>query len=415
MENKEINAKINHAFSSIVPDVLDSVLTTYEKERGSVIALTEKRKKNPWFYRISSIAAVFVILLSGFFGFSYYQNNYAVESTISLDVNPSIEINVNRHERVLGTTALNEDGEVVMGNMDLSGSHLEVAVNAVIGSMLRHGYLSELANSILVSVDHNDPAKGAELQKKLAREIDALLRTNNFSGAVLSQTISAEKELQKLADTYGITIGKAQLIRRIMEKNRLHRFEDLVSLSINELNLLCSSGARPGQVESVGKASDKAYIGVEEAKRIAFKHAGLAASETTAVEVEMDWEDGAMVYEVEFKYGGYEYEYEINARTGAIHKHKKERDDDYAAAGSSAKQPQPPASSGYIGEAKAKEISLKHAGLSAGSIRKYSIELDCEDGIAVYEVEFKAGGYEYEYGIDARTGAIREFEKERDD
>lgn len=60
---------------------------------------------------------------------------------------------------MLRVNALNEDGRIVLGDMNFSGSSLDVTVNALVGSMLRNGYLSELANSILVSVDNGDPAK----------------------------------------------------------------------------------------------------------------------------------------------------------------------------------------------------------------------------------------------------------------
>ena len=75
------------------------------------------------------------------------------------------------------------------GEMDFSGSDLEVAVNAIIGSMLQKGYLSELANSILISVDNPDSTRGAALQERLTAEVDKLLKTDTFSGAVLSQTV----------------------------------------------------------------------------------------------------------------------------------------------------------------------------------------------------------------------------------
>ena len=42
-------------------------------------------------------------------------------------------------------------------------------------------------------------------------------------------------------------------------------------------------------------------------------------------------------------------------------------------------------------------------------------ELDREDGRQQYEVEFKAGGYEYDYEIDALTGVILAWDKELDD
>ena len=43
------------------------------------------------------------------------------------------------------------------------------------------------------------------------------------------------------------------------------------------------------------------------------------------------------------------------------------------------------------------------------------VELDYEDGRKVYEVEFIKGGYEYEFDVDANTGAIVNFEKGIDD
>ena len=58
--------------------------------------------------------------------------------------------------------------------MDLKGVDLDVAVNAIIGSMLKNGYIDELRNSVLVSVENDDAAKGAALQERLTAEIEQL-------------------------------------------------------------------------------------------------------------------------------------------------------------------------------------------------------------------------------------------------
>ena len=68
-----------------------------------------------------------------------------------------------------------------------------------------------------------------------------------------------------------------------------------------------------------------------------------------------------------------------------------------------------------IGENRAREIALKHAGLSQSAVRKLECELDRDDGAVVYEVSFKNDGFEYQYEIDAYSGRIRDFEKEQDD
>ena len=73
-----------------------------------------------------------------------------------------------------------------------------------------------------------------------------------------------------------------------------------------------------------------------------------------------------------------------------------------------------PASGAYIGSAKAESIALAHAGLQKNQVRNFECKLDKENGIVVYEVEFSYGGYEYEYEIDAYSGAILNVFKEKD-
>ena len=85
---------------------------------------------------------------------------------------------------------------------------------------------------------------------------------------------------------------------------------------------------------------------------------------------------------------------------------QKERDDDRSSAAGTA---------ALIGSAKAKEIALSHAAVSADGLRDIAVDLDDKDGAPVYEVEFKSGGYAYDYDIDAKTGKILKNEKEQDD
>ena len=68
-----------------------------------------------------------------------------------------------------------------------------------------------------------------------------------------------------------------------------------------------------------------------------------------------------------------------------------------------------------IGYAKAKSIALNHAGLSENQAYDMDVELDDEDGRLVYEIEFKSGNMEYDYEIDAVSGAILKHEAELDD
>lgn len=69
---------------------------------------------------------------------------------------------------------------------------------------------------------------------------------------------------------------------------------------------------------STPSASASDYIGVDRAKSIALKHAGLSASKVTFTKTKLDSDDGTKTYEVEFITHHKEYEYEINAYTGKI-------------------------------------------------------------------------------------------------
>lgn len=69
------------------------------------------------------------------------------------------------------------------------------------------------------------------------------------------------------------------------------------------------------------------YIGEEAAKKAALSHAGFDESAVTDLKVELDTDDGTVHYDVDFKQGGMEYDYDINATTGEIMKSKSEVDD----------------------------------------------------------------------------------------
>ncbi|WP_294561859.1 PepSY domain-containing protein [uncultured Traorella sp.] len=411
MNNREVEKKIKKAYSHITaPDIIDSILSDCETQKGNVVMM-EKKNRTPLFKGLA-LAAMALIIVVGIFGFNYYEMNYKAVSTIAFDVNPSIELKVNSQDRILEVIPLNDDAITVIGDMDLKGSDLDVAVNALIGSMIRNGYLSDLANSILISVENNDPEKAAQLQQLLSDEISQLITTNNFDGAVLSQSISEnDQTLRNLASEYGITMGKAQLIQQILSMNPLYTFENLSKLTINELNLLIND-QNVGNVTSTGSASDKNYIGNEKAKQIALQHANVSEANVSYCNVKLDYEMGAMVYEVEFYVNGTEYDYDINALSGDVMHVKTEQKTSPA---QSDGQSNIPANSSYIGEAKAKQIALGNANVSESVLSYYWIEMDRDDGNIIYEIEFYAGNTEYEYEINALSGEIIKAERDQEE
>ena len=69
---------------------------------------------------------------------------------------------------------------------------------------------------------------------------------------------------------------------------------------------------------------------------------------------------------------------------------------------------------GLITMADAKRIALAAAGVAEADARNFKVELDSEGVLMLYEVEFNSGFHEYEYKIDARSGAIVGTKKKLD-
>ena len=465
MTNDQMERRLSAALDKTAPDDVDGVLSRCTERKGTVVPM--KKKNNRMKKWMQTVAACLAVLLLGGGGL-LVQQAHAVTSVVSLDVNPSIELRVNSREKVVSCQALNQEAQAVLedmdGGRDLKGVKADVAVNAIVGSLVRCGYLDSLSSAILISVEDKDQARAQRLQQELTGAVDGALAAGDSQAAVLSQTVQQDKELEKQAKANNISTGKAALIRQAMALNGSLTFEGLAQLSVEELRDLIEAGA-PGmpigmqaaleaaaryaglttaditdadvdpeldenpahyevefQVPGKGELEYKveAYtgqvltgqanvtpsvpaagdVGLEAAKSAALKHAGLSTAVFT--KAERDYDDGRLEYELEFHTDSAAYEVTVDAATGRVLDYEKEN-----LLGSTG--------STDIGAQAAKAAALKHAGLSESQVRELQAEWDNENGRAVYEVEFKSGGMEYDYVIDAATGAVLDHETERDD
>ena len=402
MTNEKMERQLAAALKKTAPDDMSGVLSRCETRKGTVINMpTMKTAKRKWTILVAACLAV--VLLAG--GGVLYQQANAVASVVSLDVNPSIELKVSRNEKVLVCTPLNEDAKAILADMsngaDLKGAKLDVAVNAIVGSLVRNGYLDSISSAIMISVEDKDAARAEKLQRELTSTVDGVLQTSEAKAAVLTQTLTQDAAREQQARENSISTGKAALVNRVLAINPALKFDALAKLSVEELKDLAEAGA-PAMPIGTDKAMDIAAA--------AFGKASTAKMAYSAVDPELD--ESPAHYEVEIRsQTGEEFEYKVDAYTGAILESKRE-----AADGTEEPvvQPSNPAPSGDIGHAKAKSIALNHAGVSENKAYDMEIELDDEDGTLVYEVEFKFGGMEYSYEINAATGAILKHEAELD-
>ena len=408
MTNEKMKQRLASALEKTAPDDMSGVLSRCEARKGTVISMTTKKTVNrKWTTLVAACLAVMLLCGGGVF----YQQAHAVASVVSLDVNPSIELKVSRNEKVLACVPLNEDAKAILADMsngaDLKGAKLDVAVNAIVGSLVRNGYLDSISSAIMISVEDKDTARAEKLQRELTSAVDGVLQTSEAKAAVLTQTLTQDAVREQQARENNISTGKAALVNRVLTINPSLKFDALAKLSVEELKDLAEAGA-PAMP-----------IGMDAARTAAEEYAGTTAVDSVTAEVDPELDESPAHYEVELQTAWGEFEYLVDAYTGKVLSGQKDLLAAVSASNETTKPSgQKPAPSGTvqdIGYAKAKSIALNHAGLSENQAYDMDIELDDEDGKLVYEVEFKSGNMEYDYEIDAASGAILKHEAELED
>ena len=154
-------------------------------------------------------------------------------------------------------------------------------------------------------------------------------------------------------------------------------------------------------------------IAPEEAVNIALKDANLKESQVHDLDVELDRDAGTLHYDVDFEKEDKDYDYEIDAVSGAILK-KETPAKAASTTPANTDTPKKTTEKKQLTKNEARDVALKHAGLTTSQVRDLEVELDKDDGTIHYDVDFESDGYDYDYEIDAATGKILKSTKERD-
>ena len=166
------------------------------------------------------------------------------------------------------------------------------------------------------------------------------------------------------------------------------------------------SAADSATTQSSAAATAQTVTGTvdeEMAQKIALEHAGVKATDATITKSKLDYEGRRQVYEIEWYAGGKKYDYEIAVDTGEILSSAyDEKTSGWSVSNSS---------NVTVSEADAKQTAL---GRVSGATQKdiYEWEFDYDDGRPEYEGKIIYGGTEYDFTIDASSGAVIEWEAE---
>ena len=180
------------------------------------------------------------------------------------------------------------------------------------------------------------------------------------------------------------------------------------------LLLLAAGAFSVMQAGASSYASDTSDISMQQATEVALQDAGFSSSEVESLSGNLDSDDEVRHYDVSFVSQGMEYDYEIKASDGTI----LEKDREAVETHSSSQNVSLPAESStmtdsdFISIDEAKSIALQVSGVDASNAVFTEAELNVDDGVHIYEIEFISGDMEYSFEINAMTGSVAEWEKE---
>ena len=238
-----------------------------------------------------------------------------------------------------------------------------------------------------------DEAQTAALN---AAEIDAA--DANISAATLSEVAGVTcYKVEFTAGDYAYTYSINAETGEVLEMSSR---EQSAAAAIPDAGTQAEPPAPAQPASDAGVDASAGAVDEAKAKEIALTHAGIKAADATFTKAKLDYDDGRQVYEIEWYANGAKYDYEIDAATGEVVK------SDYEA-----KTVVGSGNSATVSEADAKKTALARV---SGATEKdiYEWELDYDDGRPEYEGKIIYGGSEYEFTVDAASGAITEWEAE---
>ena len=242
---KKTNEGIENAIARAVraipkedPDTIWDTPVTRADGSEWFLENTESTYKRRPFLSTAAIVrtmALAAALIAVTFGLRFHLLGARSMAKIYLDINPSISLSIDRRERVANATAQNADGEKVLADMDLKGTDVDVAVNALIGASIRYGYLDSEKAILLLSFECDNKEMEDLLRSRLTVQASDNLTHELGSGTVLDQEVISDDSLTELCATYDISPGKAALLAKIVADHPDFSMETMASMSLSEL------------------------------------------------------------------------------------------------------------------------------------------------------------------------------------
>lgn len=226
--------KIRNAFGSIKAD---EKMKESTKRFISAQAENQRTVRTPVFRKRAAvfgmIAAFAIGIVVGIRGYSWVQTPV---SYVSIDINPSIELGLNRFDRVVTAEAYNEEGEEILNNLSLKWKKCTDAMEAVVESEGMRDYLTD--ENELVFTTAADGGRSPELQSEV----------EDFSGGTGHNCHSYSEDIEIVSEAHdnGLSLGKYYAYLQMAQYDDTVTVDSCRDMSVSHMHGLAQAHGQNG-------------------------------------------------------------------------------------------------------------------------------------------------------------------------
>ena len=201
-----------------------------ERTRDRVIRRMGQKQPKPALRRMRLAVSLACLLVFAGSGFGGYQLYYAEAATISIDVNPSIELGINRWGRVVEEVPYGRDGEMVLRQVSLRHLEYEEALNRLLGSEVMQDYLKKDA---LLSITLENRGGDGILLENLQSCVDTTLKQCHSQAR--TEYVSVDGHMCREAHSLGMSVGKYHAIQELLTADPQATLDEFKDKSMKEI------------------------------------------------------------------------------------------------------------------------------------------------------------------------------------
>lgn len=182
-------------------------------------------------------SAAAAIILIAFLVFFKYTPQDQIFAYVDIDINPSIELVINKDHKVIGVEAINDDAKTLAKNLDIQEKPLDTAIINVIEKSISSGYLNKENAGILFSATLAKKEEGSTSSEQIDKLLnickDAALKTTTLKTEV--KTLNTTYETIELARLASTTLGRYYIYKKLSDTGSDTSLESIKNMPVENL------------------------------------------------------------------------------------------------------------------------------------------------------------------------------------